>query len=47
VIDGAKLLAIVLGSVFTNNLVFRFFMERSALRENNFPPRRAWAVWWR
>lgn len=34
-IDGAKLLAIVLGSVLTNNFVFsRFFMERSALSEN-------------
>lgn len=34
-IDGAKVLAILLGSVLTNNFVFsHFFAERSALSEN-------------
>ncbi len=34
-IDGAKVLAILLGSVLTNNFVFsRFFAERSALGED-------------
>jgi electron transport complex protein RnfA len=34
-IDGAKILAILLGSVLTNNFVFsRFFTEQSALGEN-------------
>lgn len=36
-IEGAKVLAILLGSVLTNNLVFsKFFAEHSALGENRF-----------
>jgi hypothetical protein len=47
-IDGAKVLAVLVSGVLTDNLVFlRFFAEQAALASADSPPRRFLAAWWR